>query len=242
MHLGDAHRRQVLESGPMRVPVLVAGPGRDQRDPRPQCRQEGQGGSRVGAVVRDFQDVHTTDDAACQEPLFDGRLRVAGEQRAQGGMLEQGHHRCVVDVVVGERRSGIGLARVEDYHPRAGVQRHDLAGPCQLVAASRFGGRRRHEARIARVVVRPARVEDQAHPESLQHPDQPRDVILVRVGHDHQPQVALPEGEHRAQAAQHQLGVRAAVDQRRRARWAPYHDRVALADVQHPQVQPAVGP
>ena len=65
-------------------------------------------------------------------------------------------------------------------------------------------------------------------------------MVLVWVGHDHHVDGSLPEGQCLAQAAHRQVRVGTAVHQERGAVGRVYQDGVALADIEHQQVQPAV--
>ena len=77
-------------------------------------------------------------------------------------------------------------------------------------------------------------------PESIEDVDQPGDVVLVRVAQHEQVDAPREERQVRADAAQRELRVRTAVDQHRRAVRRLDEDRVALADVEHGQVEAPV--
>ena len=76
-------------------------------------------------------------------------------------------------------------------------------------------------------------MEHRADPEAVEHVDEPGDVVLVRVAEHEQVDAAGEERQVRADPAQRELGIRAAVDEHRRAARRLDQDRVALADVEH---------
>jgi hypothetical protein len=192
--------------------------------------------------MADFQDVDVAEQAALQQEGLHRRLRVAGEQRLKAAALEQHHHRRVVDVAVDQRRVGVSLSGKEDGQACVDTQRNDVPGPRQADLDAGLGPRQRREARIGRVFVRASRLEDGADRESLERRHQPGHVVLVRMGQHHHVQAPLPERQPFAKAAQGEIGVRPAVDQRGLARWCDDQDRFSLADVQRHQVQPPVRP
>jgi hypothetical protein len=58
--------------------------------------------------MADLEHVDRHQQATLQQQGLDRRLGVAGQQRPKATMGEQRHHRCVVDVTLGEWRIGIG--------------------------------------------------------------------------------------------------------------------------------------
>jgi len=225
----------------MRVPVLVALSGGDKRVSGAQRREEGGTRRGVRPVVTDLQDVDRGQHAATEEQGLDGRLGITGEQHPEGAVLEQRDDRGVVDVALGQRPGRVGIGWEEDGQARAGVEGMHLAGASQDGPCAAFRRGQREEARIGRVVVGPPAIEHEAHAVARQRGDEARHVVLVRVGEEHEIDPSLPEGKRLAESLRREIGVRPTVDEQRRPRRGADEDGVALADVEHGHVQPAVG-
>ena len=86
------------------------------------------------------------------------------------------------------------------------------------------------------------RLEHPAHAVALQHADQARDVVLVRVREHHEVEPAVPRRHACVELHQQPLGVRTAVHEHARTRPALDEDRVALPHVQDDEaVRPSRG-
>jgi hypothetical protein len=116
------NRLQVAERDGVRMPVLVALAGGDERHARPQQPEQGRPRRGLGPVVADLEHVHRPQHAALEQSPLDGRLGVAGQQRPEPPVLEQRHHRRVVDVVLGQRAGCVGIGWEQDGQGRAGIQ------------------------------------------------------------------------------------------------------------------------
>jgi hypothetical protein len=75
------------------------------------------------------------------------------------------------------------------------------------------------QAAVGGVVEGNPGMDEHSHPESRHHLDQAGDVILVRVGKEHEIDTALEERQRCAQPSQRQLRIRPAVDEHRPPRW-----------------------
>ena len=236
------HRRQVLERDRVRVAVLIVGAAADDGDARRGEGQQRRRGAGLGPVMADFQHVHRTDQAPFQQQRLNRGLRVAGQQRAKRPALQQHHERAVIDVPIQQRRLGVALIGIQNTQVRFTAEPDDVSGPCLSEVRGRFGPRQRYEARIGRVVVVATWLEYRADRKALERWHQAGDMVLVRMGEHQHVQPPLPEGQLLAQPPHGEVRVRAAVDQCSPARRRDDEDRVALADVEHDQVQPAIGP
>ena len=96
------------------------------------------------------------------------------------------------------------------------------------------------EALIRRILDGNAAMQHGSDVEAIEDVNQPGDVILVRVRQDEQVDATREEGEVGAQPPEGELRVRPTVDQHRGAARSLDEDRVALADVEHGQVQTSV--
>lgn len=221
--------------GRRRVPVVVGSANRDERDRRPR-RGEERGAGRGGApVVGHLEHVDPGESARDQRGVH-VVLGVTREQEAVPGCLTEQHNRRVVDSAAGA----------------AGIQRH--------VAAARPEHAERHVAHVQHVALGKHRARRgvalpqgqvpgvppgaaAAHPRlkhaanavSLQRPDQPGDVILMRVRQHHDIQSPIPRRHHGVQFCQQARGVRAAIHEHAPPVAALHKDGVALADVEHDQ-------
>jgi hypothetical protein len=96
---------------------------------------------------------------------------------------------------------------------------------------------------VMRIAVeRSPAVHEQAHLVSAQDLAQPSQVVLVRVGQDHDLHSPLVERQSLADPPQGQFRIHPGVDQGGAPIRRLDQDRVALADVEHGQVQPAIRP
>ena len=190
-------------------------------------------------MVADLEDIDRSDQATRDECGLDRRLGVTGQQCREAAHLEQQHDRSVVDVALGKRRVDVGLCRIEDGGGGARSEIEALARACQ---DGRDGGSGRigHQAVVGRVLERDPGVQHGADAVAIQHVDEPGDVVLVRMAdHEH----VDPSGEERQvrpDPSQRQLGVRPAVDERRRAVGRLDQDGVPLPDVEHREMQQPV--
>ncbi|GEL22848.1 hypothetical protein PSU4_18020 [Pseudonocardia sulfidoxydans NBRC 16205] len=229
--VGAAHRhpRGAEDAEQLRVgvPVAVAGPDRDQHDPRRHCGEElPQAVAR--AVVGHLEDVGAQRDAGGEQVGLCGDLDVAGEQHRTRPGLGPDHERPVVDggAVVGIDVGGRvdGPEHVEHQpgpgQPLPGAQRHDARPRLPRLhaeAAQRCAGLTRGADRD------PA---DGPAPQRARHPS---DVVGVQVADDHEVErVHTQPGETGVDGPV----VRAGVDEHRMAGCAGRQDeRIALPDV-----------
>jgi hypothetical protein len=233
----SAQRRQRLRR---RVAVFVALARRDDGGGGPDGVEQAGRGRGARSVVADLQHVHRRQDTTGHERCLDWRLRIPGQQRGEAAVAEQHHDRAVVDVAFGQWRGRIGLARVQDLDRRGRIQCERLPRAAERSVQHRFGGRLGQEMVVGRILECDAGVEEGTNAESFEHADQAGDVILVRVAEHQNVDPMGVERQVRAQATQGQLRIGTAVDEHRGAGGRLDQDRVALADVEHGQVQPSV--
>lgn len=66
-------------------------------------------------------------------------------------------------------------------------------------------------------------------------------MILVWMRQENDRQITPPPWDCAAQPPQGELGVRSPVDQHGRSRWRNDQDGIALADIEHREMQPPIG-
>jgi hypothetical protein len=224
------------------VPVRVAGAGADDGDVRPECRQEGLGGGRPAAVVRDLEHVETTPvgQPTCEQLRVDGLLDVAGQQQPALSEAHVEHDRDIVDA-----RAGIGRLR------RHGATRwpadFDLGRiEAQMVAGEEPAARATEPDQrlligaVSGAGAPHARLRDGADPVARQQHGQTGDMVFVRMGDHDQVDAPVPGRESGVEHGQQAVRIRAGIDEQPRAVVALQQDGVALADVEHGEPQPAV--
>lgn len=191
-------------------------------------------------MMADLQEIYRRQQVAGHQEGLDRRLGIPAEQRREAAMAEQEHDRSVIDVAIGKRCFGIRLGWIEDLDRRGRVERDDVTG----------SGNRHRDGRVLRVgqqaligwiLVGDSGVDHGADAEALEHLHQSGDVVLMRVTQHEQIDASREEGQVGAQPPQGELRVRTAVHQHGRATRSFDEDGVALPDVQHRNVQPAVG-
>ena len=187
----------------------------------------------------DLQHVDRLEQAPGRERGLDRRLRVAGQQCREAPELEPQDDGAVVDVTLGKGRVGVLLRGIEDARGHSGAKVERLAGPEQRDLHASVG-RIGQQSVIGRIAEGNSGVEHRPDPEPVQDVDQSGDVVLVRVADHEQVDAPREEGQVRTNPAQRQLRFRTAVDQHRPAVWRLDEDRVALADIEHRQVEEPV--
>lgn len=222
-----------------RMTVVVVDAVGDEGELRGGGVQQPGRAARARSVVSDFQDVDRPEQAALQQATLDRRLGVTGQQRAERAETQHADHRGVVDVVVGKRPGGIGRGGIEQGERRL-TQPVSLAGTGGDEAPARFGSGERDESVVGGIVKGAAGVEDEPDLETMQHLHQAGNVILVRVGQQDDVDASAIERQELSQAAQDEVGIRAAVDQQRPTVAALDQDGVSLPHVEHDQVQSTV--
>jgi hypothetical protein len=110
-------------------------------------------------------------------------------------VAQQADDRCVVDVAIGQRTGGIPRAGVEDGERRGWVEANGHPGARCRHATAALVACLEHEARVGRVLVPPAAIEDQPHLVSLQNGHQAGHMVLVRVCQDHDVDAPMPPGQ-----------------------------------------------
>jgi hypothetical protein len=212
----------------------------DDRDARPNRVEEGVGRRRPAAVMGDLEQVHP-GQAARQQDRVDLLLDVACQQEALGAERPEEDDRDVVD-----RRPAIGWVswdgvpvgpqhletdRVE-AQPIAG--REELRGPA-------FEGEAGPEGVIRGTRPDHARLEDPPDPVAVDEPGQTASVILVRMAQDQDVDSPIPWWDSRVELEDQTIWIGTPVDQHPGTAIALDEDRIALADVEDRDVDPAVG-
>jgi hypothetical protein len=121
-------------------------------------------------------------------------------------------------------------------------ERDDLTRASRRHAGARLALGRSQYLMMRFAVERSPAVHEEAHLVSAQDLAQPSQVVLVRVGEDHDLDLPLVKRQGLADAPQGQVRIHAGVDQGRAPIRRLDQDRVALADIEHGQVQPAIRP
>jgi hypothetical protein len=239
----DRHALMGRQSGERlrrRVTVLVAGTGRDDSHRRPGRVEQSERRRRPRAVMADLEEIDHGDRPTCQQRCLDGGLGIPCQQGREAAVREEQHDRSVVDVTLGKRRGGFGGARIEHRQRRGAIERDSLPGAGDDDGRGglvRIG----QEALEGWVLVRDPGLKDRPDAEAVEHVDEARDVVLVRVREHQQIDMAHEERQVCADAAEGQFGVWTAVDQHRCAARRFDQDRVALADVERGDMQSTVG-
>lgn len=231
---------EVIEGHLVRVPVVVADPGRDEGNTGTRDVQQGRAGARMGAVVADLQHVDPGQKPAFGKQRLDRHLCVTGQEGREGAAAQQANHRRVVDVALGQRTGDVVRVGVEEGDRRRPIQRQPGTSSRRRKARSRLVARLEAESGIGRVLVGAARIQDQPNLVALHGCHQPGDVVLMRVGQDHDVDATLPPRQTLAQAPKEKIRIRPAIQQHRGARGRRHQDGVPLADIQRDQVQAAI--
>ena len=182
----------------------------------------------------DLEHVHGRQ-AALEEPGVDVVLRVARQEEPGPARVTEQDDRLVVDraPVVG-RVDRHRLRRPQHLEP-------DLVEPQPGTLREPPARRPVGEGLVPRGPARTRPVHPVLeHPPDLvplQHADEARHVVLVRVGQHHDVDAAVPRRDPRVELHEEPLGVRPAVDEHPRAPRGLDEDRVALADVEDAQAR-----
>ena len=190
-------------------------------------------------MVTDLQEVDRVQQATRDESGFDRCLGIASQEGAELAERELEDDRSVVDVPFGQGSRRIGLRWIQDADRCRGIQSHLL--PCAGEMDWDVGGLRIAEkAGVRGILEADPRVQHRTDPEAVEHLHQPGDVVLVRMAEHEQIDSARVERQVRADPTQRELGIGTAVDEHRRAARRLDEDRVALADVEHGDMQHSV--
>jgi len=192
--------------------------------------------------MADFQDIDRTEHSTLDQQGLHRCLRITGEQRAERAELEQGNNRGVVRGTVRQRTCAIGLGRIENLKLGTAAELDDLTRGRRVQSPIGLAPGGINHATMPFSTKRPSAIHKQPHPvttEDLLHAPK---VILIRVSEDHDVEVTLVEGEVLTNPSKCQVGIDAAVHEYGTAIGCLDQDRVALADIEHGQVQATVRP
>ena len=191
-------------------------------------------------MVSDLQHVDRRQQVAGEQGGLNRRFGIPGEQSRKAAMAQQEHDRSVVDVAVRQRSPSIHLAGIENLDRCGRVKRHHLPRPSNCQRDRRVC-RVGQQAIVGRIFVTESGVQDCADAEALENLQQAGDVVLVWMAQDEQVDASREEGQVRAQPPQRELRVRAAIHKHGCAARSLDQNGVALADIEHGHVQPAIG-
>lgn len=104
----------MVERDLVRMTVVVADPGRDERDARPGRSEQLGAGAGVRAMVADLQHIHPAQQSPLGQHRLDRRLRIAGQQRAEAAAAQEADDGGIVDVTSWQRPRDVVGRRVEE--------------------------------------------------------------------------------------------------------------------------------
>ena len=196
-------------------------------------------------MVGNFQDVQRPElvgDARSQQLRVDLLLDVAGEHDPPAAEADVEHDRDVVDAsarIGRSERHGPGQrpfhVHPDPVEPQGVTRGEDAALPPELGHAPAIRG-------VAGASPDHPRLGDLPDPVAVHHRRHPGDMVLVRVGQNHQLQPPVPRRNALVEKRDEPVGVGASVDQGPTSVWALKEDGVTLADIEHRHVQTSVGP
>ena len=218
LEIGSMHSQpwdpvEVIEGHLVRMPVVVADPGRDERYARTRDLQQGRASAGARAVVADLQHVNPAQEPTLRKQGLDRHLRVTGEEGRETATAEQPDHRRIVDVALRQGGRNVSRGGIHDGEDRPGVEAQALARPCPHQLPTWLGACQPQEQWIGRVGIVATGIEDHANLVSLESGHQPGDVVLVRVGQDEDVDVPAPPGQLLPEPAQQEIWIRPPVDQ-----------------------------
>jgi hypothetical protein len=155
---------QMIESDLVRVAVVVADADRDQSGARAGDVEQRRAAAGVGAMMADLQHIHRGEHSPPREHRLYRCLRIPGEQSREPATAQQPDHRGIVDVALRQQTGDVGRGRIQERQHGGRVQPHSLTPARRNEASSRLFSGELHEARVGRVLVVAARVQDQADP------------------------------------------------------------------------------
>jgi len=161
----DAGTLEGLDGDRSGMAICIVSSHADEAHSGMQRVHEWLAGSRVGTVVGHLQYVDWAEQRSRGQERFDGRLRIARQERGECADLQQPHHGRVVDIALGQRAGGVGAAWVPDLEGRPLVQVEALTCAGKVVRGPGLGPRQLEEPIVGRVLIGAARVQDGRHSE-----------------------------------------------------------------------------
>ncbi len=216
--------------------VPVAGPRAQHRGQRPQLVEPGVPGGGARAVMPHLEERHRTH--AAPQARLHGQARVAGEHGPEAAVLEEQHHRVLVQV---EAPAGPGRIGMQDREPHP-VQLEPLAGARRHPAPPTLA-RRGQEVEVQRIADHRAGLEHHGWIERVQDGPGASQVVGVRVGDHRQldpPRALATEPGHHHPPAGIAPPVRGArIHEQPPSTGGPERNRVALTDVEemYPEIR-----
>lgn len=200
-----------------RVSVGVLRSDRDDRQRRPDRGQERRRRRGSAPVVRDLQHVGVAK-ASPQQDRVDLLLGIAHEQEAPLADRQLENDRNVVDRLAALWRRTGHAARVRPENPEPPVvDGEPVAGPQPPgmgAALGEYPGQRH----VARTGARHPRLHEATDPVPRQEPEEPRRVVLVRMGQYHQVDPSVPGRQPPVEQRDKSVRIGATVDQYAAAR------------------------
>jgi|1186.fasta_scaffold01662_6 hypothetical protein len=196
-------------------------------------------------MVGDFEHVDRgakmRSDTLGQQLWINLLLDIAGEKHAALTEVQLEHDRHVVD-----RRTTVGRVQwhgstqrpidveFDSVEPQPVASGHDPARPAELSHLAAVRG-------VARAGPDHSRFDDIADSVTLKQKREPADMVFVRMRQHDEVEPPIPRRHTRVEQGQKAVGIRARVDEDTATVRPLQEDRVALADIQHRDVKPAVG-
>jgi hypothetical protein len=235
----DAARPQPLEGRWRGVAVVVVGTHRDDREARPDRVEERRRRGGPRPVVRDLEQIDPRQPST-DERRVDVLLHVAGEQEPLPARRPEQHDRGVVDGLSVVQWPVGNCAGVRPQHGESDRVELELFAAREVATWRPTLGERRLPRPIARPRSRQPRLVDRPDRVAREHHRQARDVVLMRMCQDHDVDAPVPRREPLVERLEQAVRIGAAVDHHPAAPVALDQDRVALADIEHRDVDGAV--
>jgi hypothetical protein len=181
-------------------------------------------------------------EPACDEERIDSLLRIAGEQEPLRAERAEQHDRHVVDPRPRVGRRGRHRGPVRPEHAERDVVEHELIPRRQAPAAQAPAGQRGLERRVRGAGAGHSRLEQSPDPVAFDQQREAAHVVLVGVRDDDEIDPAVPRRDPRVEGHEEPIGVRTTVHEQSPTPRRLDEDRVALANVERDDVDPAVRP
>ena len=181
-------------------------------------------------------------EPARDEERINSLLRVAREQEPLRAERAEQHDRHVVDPRPRVGRRGRHRGPVRPEHAERDVVERELIPRRQAPAAQAPVGQRGLERRVRGAGAGHPRLEQSPDAVAFDQQREAAHVVLVGVREDDEVDPAVPWRDLRVEGHEEPIGVRTTVHEQPPARRRLDEDRVALANVERDDVDPAVRP
>jgi hypothetical protein len=233
------------DGGRRRMTVGIAPAGADHRDPRRHLGDERVGRGGAAPMVSNLQHVEwriRLGQPGGEEPWIDLFLDVAGEQHAPVAETNVEHERHVVDgrASVGRPQRDTARWRPPDRDAHAVESEMVPRGNDPRLAVEL--GHPAPEGGVTWAGADHSGFGDAADPVAIEQQRQSADVVLVRMGDDHQVEPPVPRRQPLVEEGEQAVRVGSGVDEDPAAGWSLEQDRVTLTHVEDGHVQPEIRP